>query len=88
MLEGLYGGNKKVARAFMEKYAPYVHAVAVKVRTRDPSWAFEDLVSEAFLHLFEKDYRRLKAFQFHAKLSAYIFRVVRRHLITKVTGRN
>ena len=53
MLEGLYEGNKKVARAFMEKYAPYVHAVAVKVRTRDPSWAFEDLVSEAFLHLFE-----------------------------------
>jgi RNA polymerase sigma factor (sigma-70 family) len=88
MLEGLFAGHSREAREFLSKYSPFIHAVATKVRTRDPAWSFEDLVNEAFVHLFEKDCRRLKSFQFQAKLSTFIYTVAWRYLIEKVGSKD
>lgn len=88
MLDGLYSGGRSEGREFLKTYTPFIHAVVHKVRTKDPSWSFEDLVHEAFVHLFEQECRRLKMFKFQSLLSTYIFTLVLRHLIAKVGTRD
>ncbi|MFC1586417.1 RNA polymerase sigma factor [Fibrobacterota bacterium] len=84
LLQGLFNGDRRDQMEFLRNYTPLLYSIARKVNTRDPSVDFDDLVHEGFLHLFDKDFRRLRGFQFKSKLSTFIFTVVRRHLLSKV----
>jgi RNA polymerase sigma factor (sigma-70 family) len=87
LLLGLLAGDRKTVRIFFEKFGPLVYSVAGSIDVGDRAVAKEELVNEAFLHLFEDDYRRLKAFKFGSRLSTYIYTVVRRHLLGKIRSR-
>lgn len=65
-LRGCLRGDKRAWEAFVERFAPVIHAAVRRtLRARAPRIAEEDIhdvVQEVFVRLVRDDYRRLRAF--------------------------
>lgn len=88
LVSGLLSGDHRVGRLFLEKYGGLIRSAVFSIELRSGAVDYDDLFMDALSHIFEKDCKVLRMFSWKCKLSAFLYTVVKRHVLDKVTREN
>jgi DNA-directed RNA polymerase specialized sigma24 family protein len=88
LVDGLLTGDRKSGRLFLDKYGGLIRSAILSIELRSGAVDYDDLFMEALGHILEKDCKVLRMFSWKCKLSAYLYTVVKRYVLDKVTREN
>jgi RNA polymerase sigma factor (sigma-70 family) len=88
LVDGLLSGDRRIGRLFLERYGGLIRSAILSIELRSGAVDYDDLFMDALSHIFEKDCKVLRVFNWKCKLSAFLYTVVKRYILDKVTREN